>query len=1066
MAIRKDVVQLSIEINGVKAGQQYNELRSKARNLNRELAKLEPGTEAFIAKTAELKGVNNVLATIRKTTAGVATEIDGAGKKVNPFIDILKKGAIASIAFFSVGRVIEWGKQFLSFIFKGTAALEAMRAKSAVVFGDAIDLVEDFAAINASSLGLTEEKYISLAAAIADLLIPMQFTREQAAKMSSDLLNLSGALSEWTNGQRTAEEVSKILGKAILGEREGLKELGISIKESDVSARLLAKGQKQLTGTMLEQAKATATLELIMEKSQDAQTRFRNNQDGVNRTMSRTSAIMERAKESFLKNFLPFISSLTTRWADSVAPVKRHSDALEEQLFKFRQYLKVLQSGEITEKERIKLLAQVNAQYKLQGENTLTLTSNREDYLRVEKLVSDELLRQIKIETAKEVFLDARNAVIKAEAAQTVAVGKRINAEQRLNAVLSDRLKIDDFGGTTAKDVLSASFSSASEDVEKAKEAVQDAHRELELTKKALAEYGIDAAELLKILEGGFTPPDGADDTTKKSAEKRAFEAELDRIELLTQQQIAANERIVQSDEVAAIKRQVIESNSATLIAKARIRIFSRAKLEEERLSLGDIEKLKNENNQREIDRIKLQSKLTLQERTELIEQRQQLEIQALDELELIEEQKIRRIAIIDQQAELDKRRAKLETANLIGADLTEAQNAVAEQETLVNKLVAEDLVETTNEVIEIRRNLLLAGIHQYQLDEVDLNTERQRINLEADIAIMQNRLALYEEGSVEALKIETALADARAKLGAISFVVPDQGGGSSEFNENFSSKQRARQAKLGLTDDELSDLLEREAQIRQLALDGATTVANGIIDIESNRIERELQQELEAIDRITEAKLAAAEGDSVLQKKINAEALRDKEKAENEAAKKRKKVAIADAIIQGALAVISNLKISPFAAIAAGIAAAAQLAVIQSTTFAKGGYTAKKGIYKDHTGHEVVGVVHDGEYVAPKWMVNDPRTRPTISYLEQVRRSRGGYADGGFTSASTTPAASVQGISSTASAADTAKMISLLESLNRKFDMWPRDLKARLVYTELEKFTADLQYIQDKATA
>jgi hypothetical protein len=140
-----------------------------------------------------------------------------------------------------------------------------------VFSGGSLAKVQGWADQVAASMGLTESQAVGLAASVGDLLKPMGFTADQAAAMSTQMLDLSGALSAWSGGTIDAAGVSDIMTKALLGERDGLKQLGISISEADVQARLAAKGQKGLTGAALEQAKAQATLELILEKSTDAQ---------------------------------------------------------------------------------------------------------------------------------------------------------------------------------------------------------------------------------------------------------------------------------------------------------------------------------------------------------------------------------------------------------------------------------------------------------------------------------------------------------------------------------------------------------------------------------------------------------------------------------------------------------------------------------------------------------------------------------------------------------------------------------------------------------------------------
>ena len=116
-------------------------------------------------------------------------------------------------------------------------------------------------------MGLTSRAAVGLATDMGDLLVPMGFTRDQAAGMSTDVIGLSGALSEWTGGTRSAAEVADILQKGMLGERDALKSLGISITEADVAAQLAADGNDKLTGSALAQAKAQATLTLYMAKT-------------------------------------------------------------------------------------------------------------------------------------------------------------------------------------------------------------------------------------------------------------------------------------------------------------------------------------------------------------------------------------------------------------------------------------------------------------------------------------------------------------------------------------------------------------------------------------------------------------------------------------------------------------------------------------------------------------------------------------------------------------------------------------------------------------------------------
>lgn len=349
MAPRRDKIQLEVEINGKKAGRTFKELRNDARNLARELDKLEPGTDAFVRKAAELKKVNTQLAGIRQQTKGVSKGMNelrtSAGAALRPLI-----------AFFAIDRVVDWTRA----LFNAGVQQDALARKAQTVLGQTLDQVTASAEEHAKAMGLTTEEYISAAAAAADLLIPMGFQREEAAEISTELVNLSGALSEWTGGQRTAQEVSEILNKALLGEREQLKTLGISISEADVKQRLLDKGLQDLTGTMLQQAKAAATLELITEKSADAQAAFATNTDSAIRRQAELSAELKEIGQTLSRLLLPVFERLigvASRVTDFIGRLAEKFERLVDPAAALtREYNEQAQSVASLEDELIPLL--------------------------------------------------------------------------------------------------------------------------------------------------------------------------------------------------------------------------------------------------------------------------------------------------------------------------------------------------------------------------------------------------------------------------------------------------------------------------------------------------------------------------------------------------------------------------------------------------------------------------------------------------------------------------------------------------------------------------------------
>lgn len=241
---------------------------------------------------------------------GLSRAAGSAGRSVGGFgkaLGGLKKAAkIGATAVAAVGvAAVALAPKLIDM----ASNLELMGKKAAAVFEGELGRVEKWAKRNGKAMGLTSREAVGLAANFADLLKPMGFNAKQATDMSTKVLGLSGALAEWSGGTRTAAEVSEILSKAMLGERESLKSLGISITEADVQARLAKKGQEDLTGAALEQAKAIATQELIFEKSTDAQKAFKDGGDSLARTMAGAKATAREWAQDMVVKLTPAIKT-------------------------------------------------------------------------------------------------------------------------------------------------------------------------------------------------------------------------------------------------------------------------------------------------------------------------------------------------------------------------------------------------------------------------------------------------------------------------------------------------------------------------------------------------------------------------------------------------------------------------------------------------------------------------------------------------------------------------------------------------------------------------------------
>lgn len=245
---------------------------------------------------------------------------------------VAKAGGLVGVALGAAGTaVVGTGLKVTDYAGK----LDLLKKKSATVFGSELGRVQQWAKVNAHAMGLTKGEAVGLGAGLADLLIPMGFTRKAAADMATKTVGLSGALAEWSGGTKTASEVTEILSAAFMGERDGLNALGISITQAEVDARLLAKGQDKLTGSQKQQAEATATQQLIMEKSKDAQKAFADGAGSLARKTAESKARLREMGETLATKATPALLKIGEGVQKHVLPaLERFGGWLENNRFK------------------------------------------------------------------------------------------------------------------------------------------------------------------------------------------------------------------------------------------------------------------------------------------------------------------------------------------------------------------------------------------------------------------------------------------------------------------------------------------------------------------------------------------------------------------------------------------------------------------------------------------------------------------------------------------------------------------------------------------------------------
>lgn len=138
------------------------------------------------------------------------------------------------------------------------------------VFSD----IGDFANIMAKDLqdayGLSTQESEKMLGATGDLLTGFGFAQKEALGLSNSIQQMAVDLASFQNLEGGAENASKRLTSALTGETEGLKALGIVIRQDSKEFKNAIKEIQETTGATLQQAKARAILQEITKQSKNA----------------------------------------------------------------------------------------------------------------------------------------------------------------------------------------------------------------------------------------------------------------------------------------------------------------------------------------------------------------------------------------------------------------------------------------------------------------------------------------------------------------------------------------------------------------------------------------------------------------------------------------------------------------------------------------------------------------------------------------------------------------------------------------------------------------------------
>lgn len=244
-----------------------------------------------------------IVTELRADSAQLRAEFGKAQKKVRDFTGGLKAGKAQLIGFAAGFIGVRSGIELFSQLVDSASDLNETLSKTAAIFGND-NTISDWATRQADALGLSTKDALDYASRFGGALKEIGGkTESEAERISQQLVGLSSDMASFFNSDQGS--VRDALAAALTGEFEQLKKYNVVINETILKEKALAMGLSDGKGVLNARQKQLAALELIYDKTGDAQGDFAKTADGVANQQRILRAQLENTRAELGQKLLP-----------------------------------------------------------------------------------------------------------------------------------------------------------------------------------------------------------------------------------------------------------------------------------------------------------------------------------------------------------------------------------------------------------------------------------------------------------------------------------------------------------------------------------------------------------------------------------------------------------------------------------------------------------------------------------------------------------------------------------------------------------------------------------------
>lgn len=998
----KQVKELTTQIKANNA--QLALHKSKLEDAQQKLKVTEMSSKQLKDRLAELKramdAVNkeafpdrwNKLNTAYKETSAQLNKVTNGSNAVKKGVGSIMsyaKGLLPAFGFSAViGGVMSLSKE----LFQLAMQMKSDNIRNTTIFGESLSYVEKEASRLSKTMGLTNREFVSNAASSADLLKPLGFTSEQAAKLSVRMQELAGPLAEWSKGKYNAAQITEVMNGAMTGEMERLKGLGIIIQQSAPEYQNMVKLKQKEEKCSLDQAKALATLELMYQKSIDAQTAYAAGGNQLLRRWEGLKATWRGAKEWMVELFSDSVT-------DGLEKQRNYVNALAVQLTNTNtstaERVKILNQLKSINPDIVEGLSAENLEMGKLRENLDKYNSSMLERISLEKINKDVEKKAQKYGEANSELgrIGAELSHYMDKASPEIAQSN-LSLEEKMAKIeelwSNSGLNIKERGKYTFAVKLYKEYKKQLEEVQKLQTEYNKSLKEMEVKKEMMifpttetqkAPINETPKSLLAIQQDKLTNAQKArneatdnESLTHWNKEIEAINAEISRLQALgtskSEQQI--NERKKREDERK--KRENEQKAQAEAQKKFQEEILNSSLTAIEKEEKAYAEKQKLAGNNAKVQEILLKqhndnlAKINADAVRKHLNDKQQEQSIELQNVRIRHNEELAEIKTLAQ--------AKTVLAETLSAQELEKITTLGE----AKKAIAAKQAKEENDIAISHAKDLLKEIEKIMSD-----TKPEGLNLADDL--------LSDEQKEE---LENKIRDLKEKISEMLAT-----GNEDQPEADVPKAEKSKVDILGMTLDDWKNLF-KNLEEGKTSLQDVQDILNAIMNAwgmydqlmsanekkQLKNYEKNTKEKKNLLSQQLDQGIISQEQYNARTAQLDAELEAKQSEIEAKQAKRKKTMAISQAMINTALGVTSVLK-EPFPlnfilAALIGSMGAAQVATImaQPDGFKSGGFTSSAA-----SDDEEAGIVHANEFVATADAVRNPTVLPVLRMIDKAQR-------------------------------------------------------------------------------